>query len=511
MDSFSNRAMPGNSTLEEVLHLVLRHSDISKAAKDICCLLGISKTFADAIASHCSGQLVVEYAADTLEAAERFAPWLSRYGCLIGTLELGLAEEAMDSDYDSDAEGITPALGAVPGAAAIAATLASACSHAAAAAGLATLKLHTLRVTGAGAAALLQQLPAQNLTTLRLLGDSDATASATAAAALAGLPGLQELYTDSEASKVLPAISTHSSLRRIRLSGWLNVSLLRHLPGCLQELDMDVLNPAAVDQWPGLQLQQCTVLTRFSVCHMCPLSSKDQLPAALQECYVNDCLTVEPLIRLKQLRVLELDRARAQPSLPMTLQHLGRATSLTSLTLGAAPKEWSTVAGDVAAALQQLTQLQRLIITFGIFSSGGDAGSREQRQAVQARMATLMAAIAGLPRLRSLQLHQLPCSFAGEAAQQLGLATQLTELQMLGNLSSSALLSMIESLPQLQSLTICSNPECSNKVVGVIARNLQQLTMLDLSLCGAVTDVGVRRLSSLQRLQHVGLDGTKAT
>jgi hypothetical protein len=107
-----------------------------------------------------------------------------------------------------------------------------------------------------------------------------------------------------------------------------------------------------------------------------------------------------------------------------------------------------------------------------------------------------------------LQLHQLPGSFAGEAARQLGQATRLTELQLLGGVSSSALLSIIESLPQLRSLTICSNPDCSNKVVGSIARHLQQLTMLDLSLCGAVTDVGVRRLSSLQQLQHVGLEGT---
>jgi len=176
---------------------------------------------------------------------------------------------------------------------------------------------------------------------------------------------------------------------------------------------------------------------------------------------------------------------QAQPSLPSTLQHLGRATSLTSLTLGAAPKEWSAIAADVAGALQQLTRLQRLIITFGIFSSGGDAGTRVQRQAVQVRMATLMAAMAGLPRLSSLQLHQLPGSFAGEAARQLRLATQLTELQLLGGLSSSALLSIIESLPQLRSLTICSNPDCSNKVVGAIARHLQRLTMLDLSMCGA--------------------------
>jgi hypothetical protein len=312
--------------LEDVLHLVLRHSDITRAAKDICCLLITNKTFVETITSYCNGQLVVEYAADTLAAAERFAPWLSQYGCLIGTLDLGLAEEAMDSDYDSDAEGIAPALGAVPGAAATAATLASACSHAAAAAASATLKLHTLRLSGVGAAALLHQLPARHLTALRLLGDPDTSASATAAAALAGLPGLQELYTDSEARQVLPAISAHSNLRRIRLSGWLNVTLLKHLPPCLQELDMDVLNPSAADEWPGLQLQQCTALTRFSVCHMCPLSTKDNLPAALQECYVNDCSTVDPLIQLKQLRVLELDRARVPAA---ELQRLSAMTSLT--------------------------------------------------------------------------------------------------------------------------------------------------------------------------------------
>lgn len=347
-----------------------------------------------------------------------------------------------------------------------------------------------------------------------------------------------------------------------------DASVLQHLPASLQELGICLDTKRDKELLDLSHLTALTLMTPGGRARQISLQEGDMLPPnveVLQLAY-ND--RIKPLIGLARLRELSMEpcslRATELQALsdlqavtgvklayvdwesawwgaaawskiplvslwvyagigsegptPATLRQLGKATSLTCLGLGATCRTWDGSVSDLAAALRQVRLLQDLSLSIirhdvqpaaGAAPAGGaaalNAAFRLSLQQQEPDWCMVAHVITDLPLLRVLHFDGLPLD--GLAGKQLAVTPQLELLRLTGRYGFEVLLCLLHSCEGLRHLQTSNTAGMSDAVLSIIARQLHCLTRLDLSHNSGFTDAGIARLSRLQQLQCVHVDG----
>jgi hypothetical protein len=417
-------------------------------------------------------------------------------------------------------------------------------------------------------ALLLQQLPAQSLTSLVIIDDyDDATQDLQKAAAvrrsLSHLVNLRRLVLiedcEDEPTNTNLLVPAPAGMQQLTI---LDIGIHRgrqeelcHLPALLLQLSIGAGSNGFEEpdeNWDrplgSLLLGHLTSLTKLSLRREVSeeLLPMDVLPPSLVEL---DCCWVpsaEPLLHLKRLRLLSMGEQMPAAE----LQRLG--SSLTALQ--AVALEYSTPSDAAAAAagwsclpvtslhvaveqdfdlaclqhIATLTRLTALHMRIGGHGSPPVAWSGRELAAVLAPLKQLQALV-----LHGFGLHmpddvprtehawQIAQALAGlPHMQSLKLATipfgrqvapvlsgmsQLTSLKLPGcSLVDYDVNVLALRLTALQELQVSYTADVSDGVLPVIAHNLQQLSSLQLMHTG-VSDVGLQWVRGMQRLRILGV------
>ncbi|WIA22782.1 hypothetical protein OEZ86_009735 [Tetradesmus obliquus] len=241
------------------------------------------------------------------------------------------------------------------------------------------------------------------------------------------------------------------------------------------------------------------------------LREDDKLPASLQELTVADCDSVQPLAPLRQLQKLTVDYANAQlaqhiaklrcklysSAVKSTKAKSGASSSSSGRKERCLPKLaslqlcGSCYASDKALtpeivdswlalqpALQWLEELR--LCSFKTAKKYLDSNEIEP----------LAAAVAGLPRLRSLALETKQQNSSSSSSREACRRTKQA------------------ACSKLQRLGLSDNKHVTDAALPALAQLLPGLTYLDL-MSTRVADGGMPFLQALTQLQELMLDGTK--
>lgn len=222
-----------------------------------------------------------------------------------------------------------------------------------------------------------------------------------------------------------------------------------------------------------------------------------------------------------------------------TLHHLGMATRLAELFLEAdCLLDWDSDANAslFASALQQLTALQRLHLSTlpprprrhaasgnSDSESGMDSNSESESESMPvdgvspppspqqgSGWVNVVQSVTTLPKLRDLLLGALPLQSLGHPmfATPLGVAPQVTHLQLRGSYDDAVLLPLVGCFTGLRAFDLgdrLSGPVVSDAVLAAVAQQMSHLEDLNLWGCSGFTPAGIMQLSCLQRLRLVSV------
>lgn len=154
-------------------------------------------------------------------------------------------------------------------------------------------------------------------------------------------------------------------------------------------------------------------------------------------------------------------------------------------------------AKQLAASLRSLTKLEKLKLDFDVQQPTNTLLVEENVQVAKA--------ISGLAALRSLKLRYIPLTHsAAEVLACSAAAGQLTQLQVeLCGLQDNGVKVIACHCTSLMQLNLCGCKDVSSSVLPVIAKQLQQLTSLDLRHT-AVSNTGLHYVSHLKQLGWCG-------
>jgi hypothetical protein len=518
----------------QLLTPLLHHPSFSQDQHIIAALQATSKQLQTAVAQQPAGQLPVVLCTDAPGRMQALAQWLQKHAGLCQGLDLKIIHscDKNSSFYANDSPRVKDVrwLDAV-------AAVATALQDAAAA--TRTVKLQSLSLTGSIAdAALLQQMPLQQLTQLCVEVDYSSSASLQAVAALTGLRSLQlmvsERYPRRAADGVLAPLADLQQLTQLH-SCPVRLAQLKQLPPKLQQLhviihlDYDVQQLAQLANW----LQQHSGIVKSLRLQNGP-DPQDSAPfkAAMEKLVASiQAATSHDRVGLDSLDLVDFNSTRSAGPL---LQQLP-ACSLTQLKCSI---YWGSA--DDVDALCSLTSLRSLHVAYcvntlqqrdDVLMPLSALQRLTQLQLSEVRSAQL--AVLQLPQLQRLGIYW--CEFAAGQQLQLGHLTALQQLQLLdysirhmqrdrGQTGSRALehitlssagaaLQQQQQLPpnlrELQWL-------CGGEGLGYSVQQLLQLTRLQkLVLLGTMPDPEQQQqllqLTSLVRLTEIGISCSSAT
>lgn len=157
------------------------------------------------------------------------------------------------------------------------------------------------------------------------------------------------------------------------------------------------------------------------------------------------------------------------PLQPVVLQHLGRATRLTELSLSGDCNTWDDRVADLAAALQQLRLLQKLSLNCRMLQESLAAGRvsvpSHDRSQQDAGWCEAVRTIAKLPKLQQLSLVRV--AFDALATAELPEVSQVEHLELYGTYSEAVLLSLVHSFTGLHHLGVMSFSQQHDNITGV--------------------------------------------
>ena len=497
----------------DALVVAVQHCDLQQT--NFCSILCSSRTLRLAILTSCSGCLKVSLDLKSLQQLLEFAAWLSEHGHTIRSISLSLALNA-----------------SIPYAALEDALLL--CLSSSRNQQRSLLHLSTFGSSFSCGPRVLEALPCNSLTSLALLPEvlrwpppPHPFCLNALGSALGALRNLQDLQlhiptkgADNESCQgVFQGLAQLSSLTRLDLSILHEGTLghTGHLPSSLLKL---LLHTAQHGQQKPVKLQHLTAVTSLSLATHLPPSST--LPPRLRHLKAWDAAAEAVsavLTPLQHISSLDLTcKEEGTRALPLT--SLTSLTSLTHLELtvsykalaAAAPPVWLhipylrslTLTEQVAIAadiftpamlhnLSSATTLSRLVITW-----------QTGRRACPAKdVQELCAHVADLKQLQELQIDSYP---VGVTACLLSQLTKLTHLELpLCELSDSAVVALAGGLKGLAKLNLADNSDLSDACAPAIAQ-LTRLTELRLECVESkLTDEGLKQLSSLRKLQKLGV------